>query len=214
MKPNAVVIFLETAWLPLMAYCQVENFVTHTDLDFLGYRDGLIYWKANCSAVPAAQGHLRQIPSGDGAINTIFSTPAGCTTIVQMTTEVALDEDGYYYWLNAIGQVRRMRAGEGQQPLATSPEPAAIYLNGQVAVGGDYVFWVEEFGEFLESFKLYRTLKSGGGVVELVADYTADPPGRVLELLVRNDDSIVILTETGLLEHIEPFFIPFPQPGP
>ena len=210
MNPRAVITAVFSTMLPLMAQGQVEDFVAGTDLNFLGYRDGVVYWKSDCRDPAAGRGYLRQIPAGNGAIDTLYISAATCVSATRLSSEVARDSRGCYYFVNAAGDVRRASYGF---TLATTPNPSALYPNGQVAVGEDYVFWVEEEGEFLEASRIYRTLKTGGGAVELVADHTEDQPGRILEMLVRNDDGIVVYTEMGQLEYIEPIWLPQPAPG-
>ncbi len=187
---------------------QIEDCLTNINLNYLGYRDGLLFWKADCS-IPPAPSQIVQQPSGGGAQNLVYA-PGGCAPAVALKTEVALGGDGFHYWLNAAGEVQKVRPGGVPQTIATTPSPSTLYENTQVAVSPNYVFWAQEYGEFMNSFKVYRVRKTGDLAPELVLDLSAVNVGRLLEMITYGDTNVTLLTYDGPLIQMRLEFLPFP----
>lgn len=201
------VTFLTWLLLAGPGSAQVEDYITGTSLNFLGWSNGLLFWKSDC-ALPGAPSRISQEPSGGGTRNTVFA-PSGCSAAEQLRSEVALDQEGWYYWVNAAGGVQRVRSGGVPETLATTPDSSMLMANAQVAMSPGHVFWAESSGELYQNFRIYRAPKTGGTAL-LVWDSSG--AGALTELIALSSQRLILLTEGSQLYQLVQFLDPVGGP--
>lgn len=150
----------------------------------------LHYWTRCVSADPIPPdwtGYLKRLPSGGGPITTIATTSIAaldCNNFYGM----GIAPEGIYYWnANPTGSSRmEFRASADPSTVVpivnTTAKPFA-----EIVISGDYIYWASS-----DANQILRTLKAGGGAVELVA--SASAPTDVLVF----GTNIYWLDQTGL----------------
>jgi len=191
----AFVVFAFATW----TFSQTPTLFSSRPAVNLTEAGGAIYFNGSCAVGGTTVNRIsRRVPGGFDS--TVYQV--GCGTF-NVRTRVAVDEEGWLYWLIANGELRAHISGSSNssENRGMVADPSRFALNAQLptAVSERLFFWAEEDNpdEFTTDGFILATPKNGTGTPETV--FNGNGVGGIKWMHALSNTRLLALTGDGRL---------------